>query len=149
MHKWSPDTFDSLFQRQPKTVSWKLQNSTKGPTLYHCLKTSLLSSWWRVCVCVCVCACVRACVRACTHAQLCLTLWNPMNCIAHQVPLSIEFSMTRILECVAVSFSLGSSWPCTGRQILYHWATWKSFWWSERTIYRIQKWFRLKGDVLW
>ena len=50
VHKWSPDTVDSLFQRQPQTVSWKLQSSTKGPALYHCLKTSLLSSWWSVCV---------------------------------------------------------------------------------------------------
>ena len=36
----------------------------------------------------------------------------------------------RILECVAISFSRGSSWPrnwtcisCAGRQILYHWTT--------------------------
>ena len=39
-------------------------------------------------------------------------------------------SQVRILEWVAISFSRGSSWPrnwtcisCTGRQILYHWAT--------------------------
>ena len=39
-------------------------------------------------------------------------------------------SQARILEWVAISFSRGSSWPrnrtqisCTGRQILYHWAT--------------------------
>ena len=43
-------------------------------------------------------------------------------------------SQARILEWVAISFSRGSSQPrdrtrvscvsCTGRQILYHWATW-------------------------
>ena len=38
----------------------------------------------------------------------------------------------RILECVAISFSRGSSWPrewtrvfCIGRQILFHWAIWE------------------------
>ena len=42
-------------------------------------------------------------------------------------------SQARILECVAISFSRGSSWPkyqthdsCIGRQILYHWATWEA-----------------------
>ena len=44
-------------------------------------------------------------------------------------------SQTRILEWVAISFPRGSSWPrdrscvscvsCIGRQILYHWATWR------------------------
>ena len=41
-------------------------------------------------------------------------------------------SQARILECVAISFSRGSSWTrnwiCIswiGRQILYHWATWE------------------------
>ena len=39
---------------------------------------------------------------------------------------------TRMLEWVAIPFSRGFSWPrdqtnnsCTGRQILYHWATWE------------------------
>ena len=39
----------------------------------------------------------------------------------------------RILEWVAISSSRGSSWPrdrtsisCTGREILYHWATWEA-----------------------
>ena len=34
------------------------------------------------CVCVCVCVC----------AQSCLTLCDPMDCIAHQAPLSMDFS---------------------------------------------------------
>ena len=42
-------------------------------------------------------------------------------------------SQVRILEWVAISFSRGSTWPrdrtcisCTGRWILYHWATWEA-----------------------
>ena len=50
--------------------------------------------------------------------------------VAHQAPLSNGIFQARILECVAISFSRGSSWPrdwtrvpCIGKQILYHWAT--------------------------
>ena len=43
-----------------------------------------------VCVCMSVCVCAHAHVRACT--QSCLTLWNPMDCVAHQAPLSMGFS---------------------------------------------------------
>ena len=39
-------------------------------------------------VCVCVCVCVRARARS----QSCSTLCDPMDCIACQAPLSIEFS---------------------------------------------------------
>ena len=42
-------------------------------------------------------------------------------------------SQARILEPVTISFSKGSSWirdwtrvSCTGRQIAYHWTTWKA-----------------------
>ena len=38
---------------------------------------------------VCVCARARARMRMRVHAQLYLSLWDP---IAHQVPLSMEFS---------------------------------------------------------
>ena len=41
-------------------------------------------------------------------------------------------SQARILECIVISSSRGSSWPrdqthlsSIGRQILYHWASWK------------------------
>ena len=60
------------------------------------------------------------------RVQLFATPWT----VTHQAPLSMNFSQTRILEWVAVSFSRGSSQPrdltcvsCVGRQILYHWAT--------------------------
>ena len=61
----------------------------------------------------------------CSVAELCLTLCNPMNCVACQAPLSMGFC--RILEWIAISLSRGSSqtrdWThisCIGRQILYH-----------------------------
>ena len=41
---------------------------------------------WAVCVCVCVCACVRAQLLSCI--QLSATPWT----VAHQAPLSMEFS---------------------------------------------------------
>ena len=61
-------------------------------------------------------------------------------------------SQARIWDWVAISFSRGSSWPrnqtcisrisCTGRQILYHWATWearKEFGSSQSTSYSSNK----------
>ena len=76
-----------------------------------------------VCVCVCVCVCEVASVRV----QLFATLWT----VVFQAPLSRAFSMTRILEWVAIPSSRGSPWPrdwtpvsyvyCIGRWVLYHW----------------------------
>ena len=55
--------------------------------------------------------------------------------VALQVPLSMEFSRKKTLECIVISFSRELSWLgdqtiifcifCIGRQILYHWATCK------------------------
>ena len=96
----------------------------------------------------------KACVYKCwtqegqTQASLFPSLWanvcsvmsdslrphgySPLGSSVHRVP------QARILEGVAISFSRGSSrdpqrdqiWgqtkvSCVGRQILYHWATWK------------------------
>ena len=62
------------------------------------------------------------------HAQLCPTLFDPMD---HSLPGSSFHGIfqTRILDEVAISSSRGSSQPrdrtmswisCTGRQIVYH-----------------------------
>ena len=61
--------------------------------------------------------------------QLCLTLCNSVDCS----PLGSSVHgilQARIVEWVAIPFSRGSSWlrdwtqvSCTGRQILYEWAT--------------------------
>ena len=67
-------------------------------------------------------------------AQSCPNLCNPMDC---NLPGSSIYgvSQERILDLVAIYFLRGSSQPrdqtlascisCTGRQILYHRATWK------------------------
>ena len=39
---------------------------------------------------MCVCVCVF--VHACSLTQSCLTLWDAMDCIAGQAPLSVGFS---------------------------------------------------------
>ena len=67
-------------------------------------------------------------------AQACPTLCDPMNCSPPGSSLH-GILQARILQWVAISSSRGSSWPrsnphvscgsCIGRQILYHWATWK------------------------
>ena len=64
-------------------------------------------------------------------AQLCRTLCDPMSYIAHQAPLSMEFSRQE--------YQSGLSFPSrgrgrtriscvfyTGRRILYHWAPWEA-----------------------
>ena len=65
----------------------------------------------------------------CLVAKWCLTRSNPMDC--NPSGSSVHgISPARILEWVAISFSRGSSWSrdrtllsCTGRQIVYCWAT--------------------------
>ena len=50
-----------------------------------------------------------------------------MDCVACRATLSMGFFQARILECVAMPFSRGSSqprdWTWIGRQILYYWTT--------------------------
>ena len=78
-----------------------------------------------VCVCVCVCVQLLRCIR------FFATTWA----IAHQASLSMEFSMPRILEWVAISYSgdlsdLGieptSPVSSFGQQSLYHCTTWEA-----------------------
>ena len=47
----------------------------------------------------------------CLDVQSCLTLCNPMNCIAHQASLCIGILQARILEWVVVPSSRRSSQP--------------------------------------
>ena len=66
----------------------------------------------------------------CLVIQSCPILCDPMDSSVHGT------SQARMLEWVAISYSRGSSWPrdwthvsrgsCTGRRILYHWATWEA-----------------------
>ena len=61
-------------------------------------------------------------------AQLCLTLCDPMDCVAHQAPLSMEFSRKK--SWVSIPFSRGFSQPrdriqvsCTADRFFTVWAT--------------------------
>ena len=69
---------------------------------------------------------------ACSVAQLCLTLCSPMDCSPPGSSVH-GIILARILEWVTISSSRGSSQSrdgtrvsCTGRWILYHWATQKA-----------------------
>ena len=74
----------------------------------------------------------------CTHSLSVSPAWLfaiPWT-VAHQSPLSVEFSQARILEWVAIFCSRGSSWPkewsrvfcisCIDRWILYHLESYQS-----------------------
>ena len=73
---------------------------------------------------------IAAAAAVAASLQLCPTLWDLMDCIALQAPLSTGILQARILEWVAMASSRGSSQPkdqacvshvsCIGRQVLYH-----------------------------
>ena len=75
------------------------------------------------------------CMCARSVAQSCLTLCNPMHCSPPGSSVHGVFQ-ARILEWVAISYSIGSSWSrdwthvswvsCIVSQILYHCATWQA-----------------------
>ena len=69
--------------------------------------------------------------KVCVWAQSCLTLCHPIDCSPPGSSVYRNF-YARILEWVAISSPMGSSWPrdqthlsCVGRHTLYHWATWE------------------------
>ena len=78
----------------------------------------------------------------CSVAQSCLPLWDTVDC--SEPDSSVHgISQARIVEWVAISFSMGSSWlrnqtciSCIGRHILYHWATWK----AQISCYKFINW---------
>ena len=82
-------------------------------------------------------------VHACSVAQSCPILCDPMGCSTPGSSVRGIFQ-ARILECVAISFPKGSSWPmdwtwvfsisCIDRWILYHWATWESLQYSNQNL---------------
>ena len=76
-------------------------------------------------------------ISTCMQAQSLSHVWlcNPIDCSPSGSSVC-GISQARILEWVAISFFRGSSWPrdqnyvscvsSTGKQILYHWATWEA-----------------------
>jgi len=87
----------------------------------------------------CLPSCLSLCLLYKDIIQVCSVvpnpLWPPWT-ITHQPPLSVGLSQARILQWVAISSSMGSSWlrdqthisgiSCTGRWIPYLWTTWEA-----------------------
>ena len=73
------------------------------------------------------------CTLACSVTQLCLTLWNPMDC---SLPGSSVhgISQARVLEWVAISFSRGSSRPRNPTRVSHIAARHFTFW-ATREIF--------------
>ena len=93
----------------------------------------------------------------CLVAKLCSTLCGPTDC---SPPGSFVCGIlkARILECIAVCFSRGSSQPrdwtqvsCIGRWIFYRWATREAPWKRMDPLTTEQKWARGAGEwqILW
>ena len=101
-------------------ISWKLPDRPSQSLYLSSLR--ILLHWLPLCIEVCVCS----------HVRLFANLWT----VAHQAPLSMEFSVHGILAWIAISHSKGSSWircwthiswvSYIGRSILYHCATWET-----------------------
>ena len=77
-------------------------STTPYKTVWYCLLKMMACMG-----CVCVCVCVYVCMSV--HAQLCQTLYDPMDCNLSGSSVHGIFQ-ARILEWVAISFSRGSSW---------------------------------------
>ena len=95
-----------------------------------------------VCVCVCVCACLAVSD----------SLW-PYEQSPTSLPSVHGIFQARMLEWGASSYSRGSSQPrdrshvsCTGRGVLYHWATWEV---GHQDSAQILRWHFLLGALLW
>ena len=80
------------------------------------------------------------CFRGCCCLAVVSQLFEFPRTVTHQAPLCMGVFQARILEWVAISFSRrsriqdGTRISCTGRQILYHWATWEALLQGYRLI---------------
>ena len=89
---------------------------------------SAVIGWSSLEMCVCVCVCVQAHAHALSDVQL-ETPWS----IAHQALLSMGFYLQEYWRGLPLPPLGASIQPrdqshvsCIGRQVLYHWATWKA-----------------------
>ena len=76
----------------------QINNSSSSKKCLLCLFDPKAQNWQYIWVCVCV------------HAQLCLTLCDPVDCSPPGSSVC-GISQVRILNWVAISSSRGSSWP--------------------------------------
>ena len=105
---------------------------TRPPRCYNGIVHWALIHVW---LCVCVCVCARARTREHAVGQSCPTLWDPMDCIDCQAPLSMKFPRQEYwsgLSCPPKGiFPIQRSnsrllYLLHCRQILHHWATSKA-----------------------
>ena len=103
-----------------------------------------LSSYWKKYICILRCL---EDMSNKTKDSLCSVVsgsLRPLDC--HPPGSSVHgIFQTRMLECVVISYSRGSSWPkdqthvscvsCTGRWILYHCITWEALRQLQVSIY--------------
>ena len=93
-----------------------------------------LSLYIYMCVCVCVCVCAQWYPHLCDPISC-----SPPGSSAHGI------FQARILECIAISYSRGSSWlrdqtqdsgiSCKDRKILYHCTIWEAHIHKQRYRY--------------
>ena len=119
-----------VFPNRFMSVQWFLVVSAKWPPsrgqrISGPNRQEKKGSWgWNFCLLIC----------ACSVAQSCPTLCDPMDCVAHQPPLSMEFSRQEYWSGLPF-ISRVSSWPrgqmcfsCVsfiGRHTLYNWTIWE------------------------
>ena len=107
-----------------------VEYSPRGSNESDMTKWLHLLSFRHLCVCVCVCVCDWVHTHTHAHVQLFATTWT----VAHQDPLSLEFSKQEYLNRLPFPTPGDLLNPeietvslfCIGGQILYHWAPWKS-----------------------
>ena len=101
-----PDFLNIVADDTYRSNCWQQTFLVSCPKLQNHPRLFLPSYPTSVCVCVYVCVCVSVCVHARLVAQLCLTLYDPIDC---SPPGSTV--QARILEWVTMSSSRGSSQP--------------------------------------
>ena len=90
--------------------SWLLNiNPKEFPSSHLETQLKFMLTLTEACVCMYVCVCVCVCV----FVQLCPTPWT----VAHQVPLSMEYSRQEYWSGLLFPYSRGSSWPRERTQI--------------------------------
>ena len=119
--------------------------------IFRALRACHCVEYFISCVCVCVCVSALVSVRACSITQLCLTLCDPMDCSPPVSSVHWIFQ-ARTLEWVAISFSMGSSWPrdrtqvsCIAGRRFTLWATRKALY----TLLSMVLFFKIRFIFYW
>ena len=126
-HLWAQQCLEGLFKCMLSFLSLaslQIAETDENMDIYHpsnilsiltiSLKKTCFNLFFKFLAVLCPRCCTGFALVAesrCLVAQLCLTLCDPVDCIARQAPLSMWILQTRILEWVAMPSSRGSSQP--------------------------------------